>query len=63
MFKANIVKIGKLLAAVGASLTAVGISLNSSSSLKEVLISAGVFITAVSVYLAHSEIKKINGGT
>lgn len=49
--------VGKLLAAVGAMLTAVGISINSSSSQKEVVIAAGVFVTAVSAYLAHREIK------
>jgi len=53
------VSIGKILAAAGGALTAAGLFF--SSPHKELIVAAGVFITAVSAYLAHGQIKKING--
>lgn len=50
----NFKNIGKILAAMGAALTAVGIGLPLSSNYRELIIAGGVFVTAVSAFLAHT---------
>ena len=51
------ITIGKMLASAGATITALGIALPLSSNLKELITATGVFVTALSAYIAHVELK------